>query len=90
MMANAAIADAKKQIMMEEGIKSITEAYSMQPETFSVVGKPSNAYPEKSIKEIKEMQKNWNDEQIRVYIGYNFEGKKLFEYLANSVNVHYK
>lgn len=30
-----------------------------------------------------------SDKQCNFYVGYNFEGKKLFEYLQSSVNVHY-
>ncbi len=70
-----------------EIIKSISEAFSMQPITLSVVEKPSKINPQDSIKEIKKMQigqYEW------AYIGYNFEGKTMFEYLAKSVNVHYK
>ena len=67
-------------------IKSISEAFSMQPITLSVVDKPTSFDPENSIKEIKlEVM----DETTNVYVGYNFDGKKLFEYIAKSVNVHY-
>ena len=67
-------------------IKSISEAFSMQPITLRVVDKPTSFDPENSIKEIKlEVM----DETTNVYVGYNFDGKKLFEYIAKSVNVHY-
>ena len=67
-------------------IISISEAFSMQPISLSVVDKPSSYDPENSIKEIKlEVM----DETTSVYVGYNFEGKKKFQYLANAVNVHY-
>jgi hypothetical protein len=69
-----------------ETIKSISEAFSMQPIPLSVVDNPNSFNPENSIKEIKlEVM----DETTNVYVGYNFEGKKLFQYLAKSVNVHY-
>lgn len=67
-------------------IKSISEAFSMQPITLSVADKPGSLYPENSIKEIK---LEVLDEKTNVYVGYNFDGKKLFEYLSKSVNVHY-
>ena len=68
-------------------IKSISEAFSMQPITLSVVDKPTSFDPENSIKEIKlEIQPN---DATEIYVGYNFDGKKLFGYIAKSVNVHY-
>ena len=71
---------------MKQKIKSISEAFSMQPITLSVVDKPTSFDPENSIKEIKlEVM----DENTNVYVGYNFDGKKLFEYIAKTVNVHY-
>ena len=72
------------QLIMK--IKSISEAFSIQPITLSVVDMPTSLNPENSIKEIKlEVM----DETTNVYVGYNFDGKKLFEYIAKSVNVHY-
>lgn len=67
-------------------IKSISEAFSMQPNTLSVVDKPARFNPESSIKEIK---LEAMDEATAVYVGYNFDGKKIFQYIAKSVNVHY-
>ncbi len=58
----------------------------MQPNYLAVVGKPSKSFPEKSIQRIDKVQAeqyDWN------YVGYNFDGKKLFEYHWRSVNVHY-
>ena len=72
--------------LIMQKIKSISEAFSMQPITLRVTGKPTPFDSENSIKEIKlEMM----DEVTSVYVGYNFEGEKKFQYLANSVNVHY-
>ena len=67
-------------------IKSISEAFSIQPITLSVVDEPITFDTENSIKEIKlEVM----DETTNIYVGYNFDGKKIFEYMAKSVNVHY-
>jgi hypothetical protein len=71
---------------METKVKSISEAFSMQPITLSIVDMPTSFGLENSIKEIKlEVM----DETTNVYVGYNFDGKKLFEYISKSVNVHY-
>jgi len=76
--------------MKEQKIESITEAFSMQPTTLRVTPKDSwerMLHKEDAIKEIREV---WNGDQIRVYRGFNYDDKKMFEYLANSVNVHYQ
>ncbi len=73
-------------------IKSITEAFSMQPASLMVVDEKyrSKTHPEGDIKEIKEGNKQVStDKLISVYVGYNFNGEKLFEYIAESVNVHF-
>ncbi len=72
-------------------IQSISEAFSMQPVTLSVVNEPNPFSPENSIKEIKLEYRTYKtgENNTDVYVGYNFEGKKLFEYIAKSVNVHY-
>jgi hypothetical protein len=71
---------------METKVKSISEAFSMQPITLTIVDMPTSFSPENSIKEIKlEVM----DETTNVYVGYNFDGKKLFQYISKSVNVHY-
>lgn len=63
-------------------IQSISEAYSSQPVTYVVVDNPSN---KESVKEIV-LEDDWG---FPTYCGYNFDGEPLFEYLADSVNVHY-
>ena len=77
---------------MEKKVKSISEAFSMQPIKLTVVDE-SNQFafnPENDIKEIKlEGKLISSDELISVYRGYNFNGKILFEYVAKAVNVHY-
>lgn len=72
--------------LIMQKVKSISEAFSMQPITLNVSDKPTSFDPENSIKEIK---LEVIDETTSVYVGYNFEGKKKFQYLANAVNVHY-
>lgn len=77
---------------MEQKVKSISEAFSMQPITLTIVeeSKRSKFDPENDIKEIKlEGKQISSDELISVYKGYNFDGKILFEYVAKTVNVHY-
>ena len=83
---------------MKQKIKSITEAFSMQPNIHSITFEHQvNINDEKTrqfiIKEINlertEMLINGSYVQYEVYRGYNWNGDKLFEYLANSVNVHY-
>jgi len=77
---------------MEQRIRSITEAFSLEPLTLQVTTEDnrSKSTPEKDIKEIKqEGQQVATDKMINVYRGYNYDGKKLFEYIAESVNVHY-
>jgi len=70
---------------MKNKVKSITEAFSMQPATLSIVDKPAKFNPKDSIKEIKLEIVNGD---LNVYTGYNFDGKRLFMYNAKSVNVH--
>lgn len=68
-------------------VRSITEAFSMQPETLSVTSKDAKFYdPENSIERI-ELEVLYED--CNVYAGYNFKGVKKFQYLEKSVNVHY-
>ena len=65
-----------------ETIESISEAFSMQPATLSI--------NEDCIKEIKEeVIQVGENERISFYVGYDFEGKKKFQYLVKSVNVHF-
>lgn len=68
-------------------IKSISEAFSMQPRTLSVDKIRSNFNPDESVKEIV-LERSGEDSYS--YVGYNFEGKMLFKYLEHSVNVHYE
>jgi hypothetical protein len=75
-----------------ETIKSITEAFSMQPVTLSITDilKRDKFYPKNDIKEIKtESHQIGENDRILYYAGYNFEGIKKFQYIAKAVNVHY-
>jgi hypothetical protein len=90
---------------MEQKIKSISEAYSMQPckkevclikEDYKRMPEPHeepHIHNENCIVEIKlenlQLQSTGGMDLYKVYNGYNKDGQKLFEYLANSVNVEY-
>lgn len=76
----------------EEIIFSITEAFSMQPLTLYVKSqREMESYFDKpkAVKEIKFEYETHENEILEYYVGYNFDGKKLFKYLVKSVNVHY-
>lgn len=75
-----------------ELIQSITEAFSMQPVCLRVMTEQEYQTfysKETATKEIKKEVMRIDGEPTEVYVGYNFEGKKIFQYLAKSVNVHY-
>lgn len=78
---------------MENTITSISEAFSMQPVTLRIV--PEDKYQnywdkESACKEMKiESRQVDSDKACEFVIGYNYEGKVLFEYLRSSVNIHY-
>ena len=76
-------------------IKSITEAYSTQPKAFYLT--PENEvqfYKENSVKEIKAVRVTVGDGvgsiSFMAYCGYNYNGKIIFEYKCDSVNVEYE
>lgn len=77
-------------------IESISEAFSTQPRTMSVCENYDTYYDkEKACKEIRletiEIGKKCGDPvQELYYVGYNFQYDKIFQYIANTVNVHYK
>ena len=82
---------------MSEIIKSITEAYSCQPKHFELVREEDLHYwiRGEAVKEIKLESLVVGDNPSTAfadmfYVGYNHDGKKIFQYLANSVNVQYK
>ena len=70
-------------------IKSISEAFSIQPAFITINPNKDNPRDDEAV-EIKEEVIQVSDlDRITVYAGYNKKGKRLFQYLANSVNVHY-
>lgn len=71
---------------MKEKIRRITEAFSTLPKTFTVVSERSMFSPEDDI---ERMELEVFDEHTTVYVGYDFEGKKKFQCLSNSMNVEY-
>ena len=75
-----------------ERIKSISEAFSMQPITIEVLSENQLSIPDSS-QDIKIIQSESivldSGEIIEVYSCYNFEGEKKCQYLKKSVNVHY-
>lgn len=74
-----------------EKIKQITEAYSMQPRYFYVVEKENSFSCCKEIK-LEKISFDTNEdlhEEGLYYVGYNFEGKKMFQCLRSSVNVEF-
>jgi hypothetical protein len=79
--------------MTTQKIKSITEAFSMQPAYFQVYEVRGNetSFLPSLIAEIKlEAQESaYTNEPEYYYIGYNFYGNLLFKYLAKTVNVQY-
>ena len=73
---------------MRNKVKSISEAFAMQPNYFAIkdIERGSKIHTENDIEKIELEMMN---ETTNVYVGYNFEGKKMFEYIASAVNVHY-
>jgi len=78
-----------------EIIKSLNEAYSMQPNFVCVCTDYEHYYDKpNACKEIVfERQvigtKCGDPVEELYYVGYNFQGEKIFQYLANAVNIHY-
>jgi hypothetical protein len=80
-----------------EKIKSISEAYSQQPKSEHIVSEQQfehyydkpNACKEIKKETVKLGYECGNEVEILCYVGYNFDGKKLFQYKCDSVNVEY-
>jgi hypothetical protein len=72
-------------------VKSITEAFSMQPNAFSVCDiNPSHHDHDKDcLIEIRLESIRIDGNPYDVYSGYNFAGQRTFQYFANTVNVTY-
>ena len=79
--------------MTTQKIKSITEAFSMQPAYFQVYEVRGNetCFNKSLIAEIKLQAEEsaYINEPDYYYIGYNFDGNLLFKYIAKTVNVQY-
>jgi len=73
---------------MKNKVQSISEAFAMEPNYFTIkhTKRGSKSHTENDIEKIELEVMN---ETTNVYVGYNFEGKKMFEYIASAVNVHY-
>jgi hypothetical protein len=81
-------------------IKSISEAYSMQPISFVLTTQETHdankAWNDgkQDVKKIELEPVNighpFNSEMFMAYIGYGFDNQKLFTYKADSVNVQYE
>jgi len=73
---------------MKNKVKSISEAFAMHPNYFAIkdIERDLEIHKENAIEKIELEVMN---ETTNVYVGYNFEGKKMFEYIASAVNVHY-
>lgn len=69
-------------------IKSISEAFSMQPITLQVVSENQRSKFDPS-QDIEKIELEVMDENTNIYVGYNFDGEKKFQYITTSVNVHY-
>lgn len=78
---------------MENVIKSVTEANSLQPKIYAVSMSPefiaNNKH--KAIKEIKPERRKYSElgGAENVYVGYNHLDETMFEVKAANVNVHY-
>jgi len=78
--------------MIPRRIKSITEAYSMQPITMSVTidEPPSNGGKANSIKFITLEKVTFGETEDQwMYCGYNFYAERVFQFIATAVNVIY-
>lgn len=72
-------------------ITAICEAFSSQPRKI-IVGNRYDYYNEKSPivdRIVSEIRGTPNTPLMEVYAGYDKSNNKIFEYLANSVNVEY-
>ena len=70
-----------------EKIKSITEAFSMQPCTHFANDKATRAT---ECREIKKEYVKINGDPFEYFIGYNADKQKLFAFRCETVSVEYK
>lgn len=84
-------------IIHEQKIKSISEAFSMQPVTLSIsdqenydkCAKANLSHAPDLCKEIRHDKIMLDGKLTSFYVGYNFKGEQIFRYLVSAVNVHY-
>ena len=77
-----------------ENINLISQAYSQQPTTICVMSEKHYAQAKHNkaniCKEIKIEQIHTGcGDVFMAYVGYNFEGKKIFQYKFDAMNVEY-
>ena len=76
-------------------VMAISEAFSMQPNHLSVCTDYEHYYDKPRacmiiVKEIQTIGTRCGDPVEEIYyVGYNFDGQKIFQYIANAVNVTY-
>ena len=77
-------------------IKSVTEANSMQPNTWSICTKDMDYPPFEQSKPHKHgvycifrIEKVQIEQYEWIYVAYDFQDRKLFEWQAKSVNVEF-
>lgn len=73
-----------------EKIKSVSEAYVQDGKCWTVADKDMLYFnPLHHCKEIKPEMVMLHPEHKLCYVGYNHKGQKVFQYLADSVNVEF-
>lgn len=82
---------------MKQKILKLTEAFSIQPESWSVCQKEMDYHkltpdiPHKHSPQcIKEIFEVCQDDKNIVYMGFNFQNQRMFEIQSKSVNVFYE
>ena len=82
---------------MESKIEGLTEAFSMQPQSWFICRKEKDYHkyaPTEDHKHKKgclaSITTGFNYSGDPVYVGINYDGEKVFEILAKSVNVFYQ
>ena len=74
---------------MEKKIKSITEAFSMQPRTWYVCDERLPFTPDTEIAEVKLERTGPDQFYDFLYRAYNFDEQIIFEWQPKAVNVEY-
>jgi len=71
---------------MKEEIKSVSEAFSMQPRNFNV-GTNMGSFDHPKILDCIKLEIDPNHEDV--YVGYTENGEKLFKFIVKATNVYY-